>query len=232
MMNVTAASIVKNGREKEQNADRVGAGDVRFALADGASDAAFPEIWAELLVWSFLQGRDPFEPSTLSCLRWRWWAKTRPAAPGAAWYSFNKVALGSAATFVGLTLDTDHRRFTAAAIGDACLLHLRRKAVITAGPLNRGDQFTRTPKTLTTHAADSAYRAHCTRITGEYLPGDQFVLASDALAKYLLTKSEHGLLLDLTELGDGGPCFEAWVAAARAECRLDNDDTSFCLVEP
>ncbi|ONM48197.1 hypothetical protein [Nocardia donostiensis] len=231
-MDVTSGSIGKDGRDADENADRVGTGVSRFALADGASDASYPGIWAELLVWSFLQGRNPFQPSTLSHLRWRWNAKTRPAAHGSPWYVVRKQAQGSAAAFVGLILDTENHRFTVSALGDSCLLHLRDRAVVNAGPLDSSSQFTRTPALLTTHTGDEDCRTRPWQLTERYLPGDSFVLASDALAKYLLHRREQGLSLDLAELGDGGPHFKAWVTEARAERALDNDDTTFCLVRP
>ncbi|MEU1955235.1 hypothetical protein [Nocardia rhamnosiphila] len=231
MIQVETGWIVKDGRDHDENADRVGAGAVRFALADGASDAAYPEIWAELLVWSFLQGRNPLEPNTLARLRWLWHERTRADEPDPPWYVTKKRALGSAAAFVGLTIDTHNRRFTATAVGDSCLLHIREGAVITAGPLEHSAQFTRIPALLSTRSGDKSYLKAHWRIDKPYSPGDTFLLASDALAKYLLRRRERGMPMDLAELSGAGTHFATWVVEARADRELDNDDTTFCLVK-
>ncbi|MGV9414770.1 hypothetical protein ACWDOP_33125 [Nocardia sp. NPDC003693] len=68
----TISSVAKDGREHDENEDRVAAGLRRVAIADGASTSARPEVWAEILVHTFVNdAKDPFEPQVLSELRQR-----------------------------------------------------------------------------------------------------------------------------------------------------------------
>ncbi len=220
--------VAKAGRDPGENDDRAAAGVRRFAVADGAFTSARAEVWAEILVRAFVgEHLDPFEPAVLAQLRAQWQHEVEQ--PNLPWYAVAKLQLGGAATFVGLELDDDGWRYRCCAIGDACLLHLREGQLLVAGPLERCEQFGRDPALITTRGADESHRAAVWRVSGDYHPGDRFVLASDALAKYLLRHHHNGSAVDLSAvLGDS---FTDWVIAARAGDGLDNDDTTICLVQ-
>ncbi|MBO0840924.1 MAG: hypothetical protein J2O49_08915 [Sciscionella sp.] len=216
----------KAGREPGENEDRAAAGTQRFAVADGATRSARPEIWAEILVHAFVEHRDPFDPIVLADLRSQWLHEVDQ--PGLPWHAIAKLQLGGAATFVGLELDERGLHYSCHAIGDACLLHLRDGNLLTVGPLDQPDQFGSDPDLLTTLAFDTRHQHAMWSADGDYRPGDQFVLASDALAKYLLRRHHTSAAVDMDAVLHGD--FDQWVVAARAEDGLDNDDTTICLV--
>lgn len=230
---ITSASAVigrvaKDGREPDENEDRADAGPRRAAVADGASTSARAEVWAEILVQAFVNDhKDPFDPQVLTQLRQLWHDTVhRPDLP---WYATAKLRDGGAAAFVGLELDPDSQRYSVCAIGDACLLHLRGPELLSAVPVERWERFGRFPTLVTTKAADDSHRPTLWRDGDYYRPGDIFVLASDALAKYLLRRhQQQGRPIDPRVALDGD--FASWVASARLHDDLDNDDTTVCVV--
>ncbi|MFD3744027.1 protein phosphatase 2C domain-containing protein [Nocardia sp. NPDC058633] len=219
----------KEGRDPDENDDRaVGGTGSRFALADGASTTARAEEWAELLVAAYaINGLDILELCVLDALRSQW--RERVDTAGLPWYAREKLRLGGAATFVGVDIDVAHQRYRAIGIGDACLLHLRDREVITAGPLDHPRQFGRTPALITTHTADASHRAALWEHGDGYEDGDHIVLASDGLAKYLLERHRNGAPIDVATIPGDDDEFRTWVAHAR-RAGMDNDDTTICAV--
>lgn len=224
------ATHQKAGRDPDENDDRaVGGTGSRFALADGASTTARAEIWAEILVFAYaIKGVDILEPSVLESLRSDWWQRANK--DDLPWYAQAKLQRGGAATFVGVEIDFAEQRYRALAIGDACLLHIRDGKVITAGPLDHPRQFGRYPSLITTQAQDDSHRAALWEHRGRYMSGDQLVLASDGLAKYLLERHCCGTAIDVATIPDDDNDFRAWVADARRD-GMDNDDTTICTVQ-
>lgn len=220
----------KEGRDPNENDDRaVGGTCSRFALADGASTSARAEEWAEILVYAYvIKGVDILDPIVLETLRSDW--RRRVHAGDLPWYALAKLQLGGAATFVGVDIDSDEQRYRAFAIGDACLLHIRRGRVITTGPLQHPRQFGRTPPLITTQVRDNSHQAALWEHGDGYARGDQLVLASDGLAKYLLEQHCNGATIDLAAIPDNDNEFREWVADAR-RAGMDNDDTTICLVQ-
>ncbi|WP_216918037.1 hypothetical protein [Nocardia noduli] len=226
MMTARIGWVPKDGREINENEDRAGVGARRFAVADGASTTARPEIWADILVYSYVAERnDPFHPVVLAQLRAQWHHEVTQL--GLPWYAERKLQEGGAATFVGLDLDEDTQRYQATAVGDTCLMHWRDTTLLVAGPLNLPDQFSNTPDLVSTHAGDHRHQAAIWHAYGDYQPGDRFVLATDALAKYLLHQQLCGFSVDLDDALDR---FDDWVVDARVGDGLGNDDTTVVQV--
>ncbi|WP_433193994.1 hypothetical protein ACQP1G_35205 [Nocardia sp. CA-107356] len=220
----------KEGRDPDENDDRaVGGTGSRFALADGASTSARADVWAEILVCAYvLEGADILEPIVLESLRSDWWQQVH--SDDLPWYALAKLQHGGAATFVGMDINFAEQRYCAFAVGDACLLHIRRGRVITAGPLNHPRRFGRTPPLITTQAGDHSHRATLWEHEDGYVCGDQVVLASDGLAKYLLEQHCSGATIDVAAIPGNDNEFRAWVADAR-RAGMDNDDTTICMVQ-
>ncbi|NNH72944.1 hypothetical protein HLB23_24310 [Nocardia uniformis] len=225
-------SVAKDGRDPGDNDDRAGAGLYRFAVADGAATSARPEIWAEILVHAYVgEHVDPFETNELAALREQWLREV--VRPGLPWHATEKLKRGGAATFVGLDINLAARRYRAVAVGDSCLLHLREARLVRAGPLGNWELFDRFPPLVSTLAGDESFRTALWRKEGAFEPGDVFILASDALAKYLLRSHAQDQQVDMA------PCtartadlFAEWVTKARSQSGLDNDDTTICVVTP
>ncbi|MEV0683396.1 hypothetical protein AB0I35_05940 [Nocardia sp. NPDC050378] len=220
----------KEGRDPDENDDRaIGGTGSRFALADGASTTARAEEWAELLVAAYaIDGLDILELGVLDALRSQW--RERVDTAGLPWYAQEKLRLGGAATFIGVDVDVAQQRYRAIGIGDACLLHLRDREVIAAGPLDHPLQFGRTPALITTHTGDASHRAALWEHGDGYVGGDHLVLASDGLAKYLLELHRGGAPIDVATIPGNDDEFRTWVAHAR-RAGMDNDDTTICTVQ-
>ncbi|SFQ15886.1 hypothetical protein [Amycolatopsis rubida] len=224
-LRVVTASVAKQGRDNAENEDfaAMNLAAQRFAVADGASDAARPEVWSRLLAQSYVDGE--LDATQLDELGDRWHQEVFSA--DLPWFAIQKLSYGSAATFAGLALSDS--AFDGEAVGDCCLFQLREGAIILAFPLDDPARFTNFPDVLRTHPPagrdlDPVHRQH-----GSWRTGDLFVLASDALAKYLLERPDPARPLE--HLLASPDSFAELVAEFRAD-GLANDDTTICVVRP
>jgi hypothetical protein len=229
-LSAVVRSMPKLGREPADNEDSamvdIAAG--RFAVADGASTSARPEVWSRLLVEAFVEQRaDPLEPQTLSRLRAQWTVLvTDPALP---WYARAKLEQGADAAVVGLSVDPNTLTYLATAVGDSCLFHIRRHGLVTVGPVEHAGDFDRFPELLSSRV--DAPPAKPTVLAGTYLPGDTFALTTDAMAQCLLAVLErHHRLPALTEMVRDRERYARRVAQYRWRGLLANDDTTLCVV--
>ncbi|WP_194289757.1 protein phosphatase 2C domain-containing protein [Nocardia macrotermitis] len=212
------------------NQDRAGASTDRFAIADGASDSARAEVWAEILVEAYVREHiEPWDTAELPRLRHRWRDEVhRPTLP---WHSKQKLNLGGATTFLGVRLAPDHACYDVTAIGDSCLFHFRREQLVAAGPVDGHGRFGRKPCTIRSRFDDpDVFRKSLWRFTIPYQRGDVLILATDALSKYLLRAHEQDRKVDMAEHLATEESFTRWVVDARAHDGLDNDDTTICVV--
>ena len=113
---------------------------------------------------------------TLRDLSKRWRDST--SGSDLPWYAQEKLAIGSSATFVGVAVHHTSGNFTAEAIGDTCLFHVRRGTLLASFPLSRSDQFGRTPAQITTTATAGSVDV----FDRQGQSWDQLVIATDAMA--------------------------------------------------
>ncbi len=210
----------------------------RFAVADGASATAFARLWAHLLVNAYTAGWLTAETleTDLARVQARWAALVgRRPLP---WYAAEHARRGAFAALVGLNLSTDGC-WTALAVGDCCLFHLRGKALLVAFPLADPDAFDNRPLLLGSRPITNRGLRKCGAIataSGAWQAGDTFLLMSDALAAAFLrlrrargdapATEEHvsallGLDFDRTYAG-----FRRWVQTLRVQRIMRNDDVS------
>jgi len=223
-----ARSVPKAGRFPDENEDAYALNPAvgRYAVADGVSTAARPEVWSSLLVQAFAEGSDNvFDAAALHGLAEQWRAQT--IGPDLPWYAQEKLSQGSSATFLGLRVDHASGEFSAEAVGDTCLFHVRGPRLLCSYPLTDSRDFTNTPAQLSTTARRQPSPA---RLFGHARPWDQLVLATDAMSKFLLLVHERRrqfpALIDLVT----GSHFAEYVELHRSLQRLDNDDTTLCVV--
>ncbi|MEV6228061.1 hypothetical protein AB0L88_09360 [Saccharopolyspora shandongensis] len=229
----------KSGRTAAENEDSCAADAARgrFAVADGASTSARPEIWSRLLVDAFVRDRlDPLAPDVLGQLREQWWQQVW--APDLPWFAHEKLLLGAAAAFVGLCVSADPgvadqpsatNRYRARAVGDSCLLHLRGHRVLVAGPLDRPAGFSRFVELLHSGRQAPPPADAVWEVRGTFRPGDVFVLASDTAAKNLLAEyTECGYAPEQAKRLARRSLFDDFVAQVRDSGQ--NDDMTVCVV--
>jgi len=233
-------------REYEDAFARAGVGNrpfrrVRFAVSDGATEAAFSRWWARLLATAFATGRltGP-KLSELPQLERRWLAGVsrtvaRRAAP--TWYMESKLAQGAFATLLGVEFArlphaNDLGVYAAVAVGDSCLVHVRGDEPRYAFPIRHSGAFGNAPALLASRPADDTPPHTVALHVGMWRAGDAFYLMSDALACWFLAAVERGerpwRALDAFANADSEP-FRAWVRALRRG-PLKNDDVTLLRV--
>jgi hypothetical protein len=227
----------KRGSAEREYEDAIAAGagpafPRRLAIADGASESSFARLWATLLVDAYAGGA--LTAGTLldglAPLQQRWHAEV--TARPLPWYASEKARAGAFAALVGLTLHEDGT-WQAVAAGDCCTLHLRADRLLCSFPLESAAAFDNRPRLLSSNpernqGLDADIRHAC----GRFLPGDAFLLMSDALAAHVLRR----LLDERCPLARTLPfrrprAFRRWVEARRNDRSLRNDDVSLLWVE-
>jgi hypothetical protein len=205
----------------------------RFAVADGASESAHAGIWACLLANAFVQGADDW-PHWIEPLRGGWArAIERPAGDGPLpWFLEGRDERGAFSTFLGLTIAGG--RWSALAVGDACLFQVRDNRHHFAFPLDHSARFGNTPLLIgSTPSQPAGTLKKVPRAGGDVRPGDRFWLMTDAMARWYLERVEAGekpwLLVE--QLCEGSEEeFNDWVVFSRSTKRLRNDDTTLLAV--
>jgi hypothetical protein len=136
------------------------------------------------------------------------------------WYVQAKAEEGAFAT--GLVFSVhDDGTWAAASIGDCCLFHLRGETV-QAWPTDDPEAYTNRPDLIPSRGADRIPTPDTT--TGRWVPGDTFLLATDAVAAWLLRAGPRSVL-------EADASFEATVETARADATLRNDDATLLILE-
>lgn len=156
------------------------------AVADGATETSFARLWAQLLVEGFVSGTE------LSVLKQRWARGiSRENLP---WYAEEKAELGAYAALVGLTLNESapgKGAWSATAIGDCCVLQVRKSSLIERFPIESASEFGIRPVLLSSNAGkDKEEDDAWLKKEGRFLSGDSFYLLSDAIACFMLSREE------------------------------------------
>ncbi|NEA40069.1 hypothetical protein [Streptomyces sp. SID11385] len=250
------AAYAWHSSEDEGARDGGGQANVQLyaAVADGASESLLAGPWADRLardvVESMVLGREwwrdvsRFVGDFMRRAETSWDAyleryKADRIARGRpiTWYEQPGLEKGAFATIVGAevrgTVDEGGNvawSWHAFALGDSCLFHLRDGAVLHSFPVTETEGFGITPDLLgsrnhdTTLVAERLSLAH-----GTLKRGDELLIASDALAAWLLSADRAGTspgtrLALLAELGDES--FGEWVDDQRTRGLMRNDDVT------
>ena len=238
----TALSLPRRGNTSGQLEDAV-AGAVatgRFAVADGASESCFADLWAGLLVEEFVSRAD-CEPGELRSFlpnaqkRWQENMDGRTVP----WFAEEGVRRGAFATFLGLSVETEGRslRWRAAAVGDSCLFHIREDTLQKSFPLDSWKQFGTLPHLLGSRTLLESIGAEMVQETeGIGESGDQLLLATDALAQWCLGQHEAGenpwqQIASLVSSPTSEMDFPLWIDERRDTGRLQNDDVALLAVD-
>lgn len=234
-------SVPKAGRAEAENEDafEIDVAQGVAAVADGATDSSFSKAWARLLVDSFkLWPLDPgCEADALEAWLGRPQAMWRRMLEGRTlpWHAQHKVARGAFAAFVAADIRSDGTEvyWSAIGVGDSCLLVVEDDRLAVAFPVEDPDAFGSTPFLVGSNPAGNVSLVeHLERRHGRASSGAVFLLVTDALAHWFLSRAREGgrPWQDLLAL-EGDEAFAAWVAARREEKALRNDDTTLVIWE-
>lgn len=206
---------------------------MRFCVADGATEAYDSRRWARLLTrcWaanSHLLTTEEFEPwlSTLgSRLERRWSRKALP------WYAEEKARGGAFAAFIGVAFipSGDRLVWQAVALGDSCLVQVQNGVIVKALPISEPGAFGYHPTLIPSNLHRlQGIGEQFTVATGDAAPHDSFLLLTDAIAAWYLRMSlEDPVRVDeLAQLLDANDTqgFERFIERERATKSLRNDD--------
>jgi hypothetical protein len=229
-----AGALPKAGNAAAECEDAFCLAGSQLAVADGATEGSYSQIWATILAQSFCEtdaaawDAAGFSAWIEACQReWSIWERDL-AHKELPWFTREKLREGSFAAFLGLTLSADGWR--AFACGDSCLLIVRGDRVVESFPLDRSEDFGNVPVLV---ASSRPVLDGCLEIRGgEALAGDRIYLASDALACWFLASCENGEepWNRLAQVGSDTD-LQRLVADERAQGRLRNDDVTLVSVE-
>lgn len=211
------------------------------ALADGATDSAFQRLWARLLVEAFV--RRPPSPFTEDALG-DWLLEWLPGVQkqwhdaidwqAIPWHGLNKARqVGGQATFLGLCCLADDARWLGVAVGDCNLFHVSASGdLLHSAPLAASANFGNAPMALSSiNRNPSLFREHLFWLEGSLRTGEHLLLATDALAAWLLAAVEAGEQPVQRLLAvDNDAQFSGLVDELRAGKRLRNDDTTLLVI--
>ncbi len=213
----------------------------RIALCDGASESAFARSWAQILADAFISR--PIDLSELtgpSLTGWlepceEQWSQAVPW-DRIPWHGEAKTRAGALATLLALTVNLTPNPsggfpWQAAAIGDCCLFVIRDGELNLAFPMDSSAQFNNTPSLICSNPANNrGLWGRVVQLQGEFRSGDAVILASDALAAWVLQECESGGKPWETLLSLGQAEWEDWVQERRAERSMRNDDTTLIII--
>lgn len=215
-----------------------------FAVADGAGTTLFSALWAALLVKHCLRvplmSGDPFEVE--------WWVRQaqeqfkleQPDLEHMPWNVLQKAqAQGSHSTFASLRISScDETQAVAEllAFGDSCIFvsHLAAEQPLSF-PLEHEAEFLQSPVCLPSKAGLFNRYFHCCHARAVNLvPGDVMVLATDAVARWIVSagnghyKSVEDALHVVSE--QTADTWEAFVERARASQEMVDDDSTALVI--
>jgi len=218
----------------------------RAAVADGASTAFEAQSWVNLLVRRFLDSSGPSLDAKafgdwLAVVQHEWSQRASSAEAAAtdsiySVYDDDRGDEGSYGTFLGFELgdlagDGDSSWWQALSIGDTVLFHVRAGTLVGQSPMLRADDFGRGPSLV--HSSSEWLRSDCSAIVldrgGPLLDGDVVLVATDAIAAWMLRRHEAGVPVWDVAAGLDPARFAELVSALRANGELVNDDVTLLV---
>ena len=171
---------------------------IRVAVADGATESSYAKLWAVLLAESYvrseLAGAEFFARLKPARRLWRQRLAGRPLP----WFASEKAEQGAFAAFLGVEIDAHANRWTALAVGDCCLIQIddvgKGMRAVEAFPLQKSSQFTMSPYLIGSRSEGEgeSLKDQIQIGTGSLRDGDMLLLATDAMAAWLLKRQEEG----------------------------------------
>jgi hypothetical protein len=225
--------------------DPAGGHPARYVVVDGATEAYDALRWVRRLVESFL-GVDGVAPPALTvddldawfARMQRVWLDEAPAGFASIFEEHKFRESGSMATFVGCEvhgLGGGAPTWSAAALGDSVLFHLRDGRPIDRLPRLGADDFGLNPGGVSTQPEQRARMRAALRLgRGRLRVGDQLLVATDALAEWLIRTdpADPGCWRAVATIGHPAD-FARFVRRERAAGpgRLKNDDVTLLRVD-
>jgi len=236
------------GCESEyQDACAIDAGRGIAAIADGVADSVFPRRWAALLSLAAVQN-PPFVNDAELLTEWlkplrRIWKEEVNLLKSNDSLSWNQEAkllekrtASSTLLWVEFSNEDDQAsdtaiRYCSYAVGDCCLFHVRDNQLLKSFPITDSKELDLDPSSIeSSRRSDSAWQFK--ECEGFCEPGDWIVLATDAVAGWILSENEckarmnWELLWSMTRQD-----FEKRIAVLRENGQIRFDDSTLVLLQ-
>lgn len=233
-----AFSLPKRGNSDDELEDafdqKESARRFAVAVADGATESICSDVWARLLVAKLASEPLPTDEhwkDWLTAPRESWWTDVRQRT--LSMYAEHKLEEGASAAFVGIEFHPDGR-WHAVSVGDSCLFHFRSGRRLLSFPLTSSSAFNNRPTLVNSNSAGDEISLMSAE--GEWRPGDEFALMTDALSACLLLQFEQGApawddMRRLLEFHEDRERLEAELTLLRNSRRLRNDDVTLLAVQ-
>ena len=219
-----------------------GLGAARIAVSDGASESSFAREWANFLTDAFVT--QPPASCGLTEDSLNTWLKSPQERWHASvpwdrlpWHGETKTQAGSLATLLGLTVkaapdNSGQLSWQALAVGDSCLFIVRENRLWLSFPLEDSAQFDNNPALLCSNPDNSGNMWEgIHQRSGECATGDLLILATDALACWILAENAAEERPWETLLGLDSSEWETWVGEQRHGGFMRNDDTTLVIIQ-
>jgi len=206
--------IPKEGSDTEdcQDAISISKNTLRFAIADGATREFFSGIFAKKLVNFFCNNETSLNKNIFETKNFKDWLKPIQEE----WLSEIETIIGkdninltvkngyntkrsAASTFIGLEIDKQNSQFKIMIIGDSCLFHIRGNHVLKSYLIDNASLFDNSPEFFFSRNEILTEDGFVDRdfiepkvISDNCEDGDYFLLATDAISKWLLKQKELG----------------------------------------
>jgi hypothetical protein len=210
--------------------------EMRYAVADGATESSYSRHWAQLLVDAY--GAGATAPSKLvrrlPALQVAW--REEHQRPDLPWFAAEKLALGAFAALLGIRLieGPDGFRLHAMAAGDCELVVVRGESLHLAWPVLRSVDFGSNPVLLSSVGPVEAQRNMLQGRRLRLLSGDAVLLMTDALAAWFLREAETGVTpwVTLQEFRRSDEeAFRSWARGLRSAGAMRNDDVTLAILD-
>lgn len=241
-------SVSKEKDHSSEDACAISPDKTLLAMADGVSMSSLPAPWARLLVHRWIQ--EPLLQADADSIQkwlrlpravWGKWVKElwtpyvnrnrerKGLPPLDETYSDSSITSvltqGASSTFLGVNIDSAKRQINAIGWGDTCLFLVRPIFPYISFPLTDPSKFNDRPDQIT--SLDKSVSTPQTR-TLQYGWDETLVLATDAVAKWLMPRISEGIIVSLyNKTADE---FSRMVREERGKRALEIDDSTLLIV--
>lgn len=248
----------KRGNSVDEYEDAFAHQDNCIAVADGATESSFADLWAQALVHNYASNPPKGNtPSSVPLEKWltplqqEWHASI--AWDKLPWYAEEKARSGAFAALIGVNFSVNGSpqktgfdffgffkkkaeprvKWQALAVGDSNLFQIRQNRLLRSFPLEQSDQFNSRPLLLCSNPNRNQPVWQRMQVAeGDCEPGDLIFLATDAMAQWFLSQHEAGKKPwdELTRLNSDDD-FAYFIDQTRQNSGVRNDDMTLVICE-
>ncbi|MEA5595734.1 protein phosphatase 2C domain-containing protein [Rivularia sp. UHCC 0363] len=213
--------------------------NLRVAVADGATESLFSDVWADILVNNYVEkGADFFQFSELESANQKFVQKTSQQILGMPetrqWFMYEKLERGTHATLAAVEFSSSLERVQILTVGDSCVFWCNGNAdEVNMLPELSPEDFGSFPASIC-HLSKTwqSLEQKIVRKEVTFQNTLQMILCTDALACWLVTKlkSQPSNWERLFQISDDSS-FTNFIETLREQNNIRNDDVTAVLID-